>query len=93
MDSLTWYVMDALADDWESIEEIRPHIAEYHGSASDREIFDTLRALHARDLVRLMDENGYGTGEFPDDPNGYWFSMTEAGRALWDAEGEKYRSE
>lgn len=93
LDSLTWHVMDAMADDWESIEQIRPHVRRYAEPASDERIFQILRQLHENELVRIMDGKGYGTRRFPTEPRDCWFSMTERGRALWDAEGIKYRDE
>lgn len=93
LNSLQWHVMDATADDWESIVQIQPHVTKYCGTLPDTTIFDVLRHLHEHDLVRLMDGEGYGTGDFPDDPTDYWFSMTDAGRRLWGAEGNKYRDD
>ena len=93
LDSLTWHTMDAMADDWESIEQIRPHVAQFCGVASDDRIFQALRQLHADHLVRIIEPDGAETSAFPDQPEAYWFSMTEAGRQLWDREGSRYRDE
>jgi hypothetical protein len=93
LDSLTWHVMDALADDWESIEQIRPHVHRYAEPASDEAIIQILRRLHEIGLVTIMDAEGYGVGSFPAQASDCWFSMTERGRLLWDAEGEKYRDD
>ena len=93
LDSLKWHVMDATADDWESIDQIRPHVCAYHGPESDVQIFEALRELHQHRLVCLMDENGNGVSEFPGDPSKHWFAMTAVGRRLWDDEGAKYRFE
>ncbi|MDY7110114.1 MAG: hypothetical protein SYC29_15895 [Planctomycetota bacterium] len=93
LNALQWHVMDATADDWESIVQIRPHVTQFCGHRSDGTIFDVLRNLHQHGLVRLMDRDGYAADIFPDDPSDFWFSMTEAGRKLWDAEGSKYRGE
>jgi hypothetical protein len=92
LDELTWHVMDAMADDWESIVQIRPHVFQYCGPTSDDTIFQTLLRLHEAECIEIMDEEGQGTSVFPDDPKGCWFSMTKRGRSLWNSEGSKYRN-
>jgi len=93
LDSQTWHIMDATADDWESIDQIRPHVLTFHGHVSDAAIFATLRILHDQGLIKLMDDKGHSAKHFPKDPHAFWFSMTETGRQLWDAEGTKYQKE
>jgi hypothetical protein len=92
-DALSWHVMNAMADDWESIEQIRPVVYRHHGQASDKRIFQILRQLHENELIRVMDEDGYATAAFPADPTACWFSMTETGQTLWDSEATKYWNE
>ena len=93
LDSLAWHVMDAMAYDWESIVQIRPHVHQYCGSISDERIFQILRQLHENELVRIMDEDGYGTASFPADASDCWFCMSDTGKALWEAEASKYQDE
>jgi hypothetical protein len=93
LDSLTWYIMDAMADDWESIVQLRPCDTQFCGDTPDPLIVAVLQDLHQAGLVRLMDENGTGTDEFPADTRDHRFEMTSNGRALWDSEGHKYRGD
>jgi hypothetical protein len=93
LDSLTWHVMDAMADDWESIVQIRPHVQQYCGATPDDRIFQILRQLHTNGLVRIMDLDGHGPDSFPSDPQESWFDMTDSGRLLWETESSKYRDE
>ena len=93
LDPLTWHVMDAMADDWESIAQIRPHVLQYCGATPDERIFQILRQLHENELIKIMDDDGYGTSSFPSDPSECWFCMSDAGEALWEAEGSRYRDE
>ncbi len=93
LNHLQWHVIDVLADDWESITQIRPHVNEWCGQTTDRHIFDTLRELHGEGFVRIMDAEGHETTAFPENPSDHWFDMTPSGRSLWDAEGIKYRGE
>ena len=91
MDSLTWYVMDALADDWESIAQIRPHVHQYCGEASNEQIFQLRRQLREDKLVEIMKVPGQAENIFETRPEACWFGMTRAGRAVWDSEGAKFR--
>ncbi len=92
-DSLTWHIMDAMADDWESIEQIQPHVNRFHGQVDDDQIFQILKDLCDNKLVKIMDGNGYGTDKFSEDSRLCWFKMTEIGKLLWDSEGYQYRDE
>jgi hypothetical protein len=85
--------MDAMADDWESISQIEPHVRHFHGAVAQPVIFSLLRHLHEAGHLRIMDENGYQLSDFPESPETAWFSMTESGRLIWDENGSKYRNE
>jgi hypothetical protein len=93
MDSLTWHVIDALADDWESIAQIRPHVQQYCGPASDQQIFDILRQLRGDRFIEIMKVPGQPEDVFETQPQACWFGMTDVGRAQWDSEGGKYRDD
>jgi hypothetical protein len=93
MDSLTWHVMDALADDWESIAQIRPHLLQHCGQASDLQIFGILRQLHVERFIEIMKVPGQPEDVFETQPQACWFGMTALGRAHWDSEGAKYRDD
>jgi len=81
--------MDAMADDWESIVQIRPHVHQYCGPTPDDWIFQILRQLHESGFVRIMDLDGHGTESFPSDPQESWFDMTDIGRLLLGFRGEQ----
>jgi hypothetical protein len=95
LDAHTWHVMDAMADDWESIAQIRPHVEGYCGVTTNDRIFDTLRSLHSDGLIEIMEVGAHSNSVFPasDARNTAWFCMTDAGRALRDAQGEAFRDE
>jgi len=84
LDSLTFYTLNAMADDWESIVQIEPQVNEFHGPATREQIFEALRRLHDGGHLRAMDDNGYGTDGYPDKQETAWFSMTDAGRELFE---------
>jgi hypothetical protein len=84
IDSLTFFTLNAMADDWESIVQIEPQVNEYHGPATHQQIFGAIRDLYVGGYLRAMDENGYETSRYPDDEKSAWFSMTDAGRRLFE---------
>ena len=90
LDSKMWQIMDATADDWESIEQIHPHVLKYHGTVSSNAIYAALKMLHADGLIKVMDNTGSYTELFPNNPSNSWFTMTEKGRDLWNTERGKY---
>ena len=90
LDKLTWHVMDAMADDWESIAQIRPHVHQYCGVTSDEDIFAALRHLHQDTLVEIMKVPDQASDVFQTHPEACWFGMTDAGRKLWASERAKY---
>jgi hypothetical protein len=84
LDSLTFYTLNAMADDWESIVQIEPQVTEFHGPATREQIFKTIRKLHEGGYLRAMDENGDGVEGYPAEEETAWFSMTKAGRELFE---------
>jgi hypothetical protein len=54
LDRLTWHVMNAMADDWESIVQIRRDLHPYFDEISDEQIVSILRHLHGEKLVEIM---------------------------------------
>lgn len=96
LDEFTWLTMDAMADDWESLEQIVPHVEHFVDSAERARVARLLIELVSEGAVREMEQLPYRrlTAEMIlGTPIEYWFSMTPAGRALWDSEGHKYRDE
>ena len=85
VDSLTFFVLNAMADDWESILQIEPQVHEYHGVVERKLILQALRRLHDVGHVLAMDQDGFGLSEFPGSPEAAWYRMTDSGRALFEA--------
>jgi hypothetical protein len=102
LDNLAWEIMDATADDWESIDQILPRVNEFFGSVEALIIAGTLALLVEEGLMRVARpvEEGYMTDvqngfvveprSVVDNPTEYWFCMTPRGRDLWDSESSKY---
>jgi hypothetical protein len=96
LDEFTWHMMDAMADDWESLDQTVPHIERFLGSTDRSRVAQLLVELVSEGLLREMERLPYQqlTPEMIlHAPIEYWFSMTPGGRALWDSEGHRYRDE
>jgi len=93
MDSLTWHVMDATADDWESLEQILPHVREFHGPVEPAAVAEIVGRLVREGLMEEMQRSVIDPEAVVADPIEFWFRMTPRGRAIWDAEGVRFRGE
>lgn len=97
IDSVRWHVLDALADDWESPEQIMNYLADFPGTVPTidelgeiiRELFQThyifltLNTLYDHDQV--MKELRRETTD-----RRFWFGRTDIGYMAWNALSEKY---
>jgi hypothetical protein len=93
MDSLTWHVMDATADDWESLEQILPHVREFHDPVEPVAVAEVVARLVRDGLMEEMRQQVIDPAAVVADPIEFWFRMTQRGRAVWDSEGPKFRDE
>jgi hypothetical protein len=93
LDSFTWHVMDATADDWESLEQILPHVHQFHGPVEPVETAKVIARLIDEGLMEAMHHEMVDPHDVAEDPIGYWFRITALGRSLWDTEGGRYRDE
>ena len=87
LDSITWHILLAMADDWESIVQIQDTLRRFAFEVPDAAVFDTLHELHRDAYIKIMGPDGQPSDAFPDDPTEYWFYFTPAGEELW-ASGE-----
>ena len=93
IDLVTWDVLNAMADDWESIDQIEPQVRCFHGAVPRPAIFSLLRQLYEAGHLRIRDESGNQLSHFPESPETAWFSMTESGRLIWNENGTEYQNE
>lgn len=96
LDEFTFHAMNAMADDWESLDQIEPQIERFVGSADRRRIAQLLVELNAEGLVIEMQRQPYQhltANMILQNPMEFWFAMTSAGRALWKSEGHKYEDD
>jgi hypothetical protein len=93
MDSLSWNVMNATADDWESLEQILPHVRRYHGPVESAEVAELISRLVHEGLMEEMRNPVINPAAVVADPVEFWFRMTLRGRMAWESESYKHRDE
>ncbi len=97
IDASRWYVLNAMADDWESPEQIAKHFRDYWRTSIEPEalaglleelftrnyLFLTLNTLF--DKAAILAELRNETGD-----RRFWFGRTELGYIAWEQLREKY---
>jgi hypothetical protein len=84
LDALTFEIMNAMADDWESIYQIESQVSRYRGHVGWSAILLQLQWLYEAKYVQARDEKGSQLNAFPESPEAAWFFMTELGRGVWN---------
>ena len=96
LDEFTFHAMDAMADDWESLDQVAPHIERFVGLADRGRVARLLVELMTEGLVKEMQRQVYPrltADMILQTPMEFWFAMTPAGRALWSSEAHKYEDD
>ena len=79
MDPLTWLVLNATADDWESITQIQKHVAEQLEDYPELELATTIKKLVEDGLIKVMNGTEFEPSNLLERPTEYWFGMTIPG--------------
>ena len=90
--SLTFWIMDATADDWESLDQIQPVVDEWWAPTPRRVVAEEIVRLVGAGLFEEMPHQDRGDDELSAeaiiaDPTRFWFGMTVEGRRHWEEEG------
>ena len=93
IDQVTWYVLDAMADDWESLDQIVPHIERELAPVDRTEVARILLRLLGRGLIEEMGHDPVTREKLLRDSVEYWFAMTPQGRQVWETESAKHRND
>ena len=97
LDKTTFWLMNATADDWESLEQIMPQVERYAGVADTSQVARLIVELVSEGLFEGRRTEVLYRGVTPEmiiqDPIEYWFKMTPTGRALWSSEAHKYEDD
>jgi hypothetical protein len=94
---LDWEILNALADDYESIEQIESLINDLSGISTNKEqILDRLEYLHWNCYVFLIMNKTFERAKLEDEirertqARYYWFGRTEKGYLAWQELTEGY---
>ena len=91
IDATRWHIFDAMADDWESPEQIANHFRDHVGTAIAPEtLADVLEELFRREYLFLTMNTQFDKhailaelrGETTD--RRFWFGRTELGYVAWE---------
>ena len=83
-----WLILNALSDDYESVEQITSLVRDDWPSAPPLEIIDRLERLYAAGHVLLILDATFDRAEMvreidQTDDRRFWFGRTPTGDALW----------
>jgi hypothetical protein len=97
IDTPRWHILNALADDWESPEQIAKHFRDYVNTPIDPQaLADLLEELFARNYLFLTLNTLFDKHAILAELRGetgnrrFWFGRTELGYVAWQQLGEKY---
>jgi hypothetical protein len=88
--SLAFEVMNATADDWESLEQIHPQVNEYRGMVEASVVAEEMMRLLSIGLFEVMPKAPSTVEAILAEPTEYWFRMTPAGRSKWQKQAEEF---
>ena len=88
-----WRIMDATADDWESLEQIVLHFRRWYGGAEPSELADGIAQLVSGGLMEEMDGRAFTPHDLVREPAELWFGMDLTGRRLWETETPRFEDE
>ena len=90
LDRLSFHILNTMADDWESLEQIAPHVMEFSGIGNTSQIACVIVDLVSEGLLVEMKHVSLTPEMIVQTPIEYWFRMTPRGRALWEAESRNF---
>ena len=82
LDSLSWEVMNATADDWESLHQIMSRVCEFCGQVEPAAMAELIATLVDNGLMEEMQGRIVQSTDVLADPIDFWFRMTPMGRAV-----------
>jgi|ERR1700722_2695210 len=93
LDKPSFWLMNATADDWESLDQILPQVKRHAGVGDCSQVARLIVDLVAEGLLEEMRHTPVTPQMIIQTPIEFWFAMTPAGRALWGSEAYKYEDE
>ena len=92
LDKLTFEVMNATADDWESLDQIMSPVKEFSGVSDRTSVANIIVQLITEGLFEEMKQQKVTAEMIVQSPMDFWFTMTKQGRSLWNSEAPKYEA-
>ena len=93
VDATTWHILDATADDWESLDQIEKHVQCWCGPIGREAIAAVICNLLGLGLFDEMQGRDVVSADVLDRPIEFWFRMTERGREFWESAALNYRAD
>jgi hypothetical protein len=97
IDAPRWHILNALADDWESPEQIAKHFRDYVRSPIEPDVLaDLLEELFARNYLFLTLNTLFDKAAIlaelrgETDDRRFWFGRTELGYIAWEQLRDRY---
>ena len=90
LDRLGFYVMNATADDWESLEQIMSQTTEFARVTDRSQVAHQIVELLREGLLQEMKKTPVTLEMIVQTPAEYWFGMTARGRTVWQSQSQRY---
>jgi hypothetical protein len=91
--TLTFWIMDAMADDWESLDQIQPVVDRWWQATPRIAVAEEIVRLVQSGLLEEMPHQDRGNDDLSAasvvaEPSRFWFGMTTTGRQQWEQEAK-----
>ncbi len=84
IDLLAWHIMEATADDWESVDQIITEVEGRIGVQDPVMFHKVILELFENEFLELMPMTGITQQTLKDDPKKCWLTMYTKGRSVWN---------
>src|SRR5580765_6365180 len=98
IDATRWHIIDALADDWESPEQISHHFRDFVHPIAPKALADLLEELFTRNYLFLTLNTLFDKADIlaelqgETDTRRFWFGRTDLGYMAWEQLQDKFSS-
>jgi len=93
VDLLAWHIMEATADDWESVDQIIPEVEGRIGVQDPVMFHKVILELFENEFLELMPMTGITQQTLKDDPKKCWLTMSAKGRRVWNENSIHYSTQ
>ena len=93
VDLLAWHIMEATADDWESVDQIITEVEGRIGVQDPVMFHKVILELFESEFLELMPMDGITSQTLKDDPKKCWLAMSAKGRRVWHEDSIHYTTQ